>query len=97
MGETVTTLGTTDLETPNVSAARNIEGRFPNYEQVIPKEKATLTIAFSAKLLMKACKIAADFGLETMKMEFTTDMNPVKITGSRHGQDLTVVLMPMKI
>jgi DNA polymerase III sliding clamp (beta) subunit (PCNA family) len=97
MGETVTTLGTTDLETPTVSVSKNIEGVYPNYLQVIPKDKATLRIAFSPKLLMKACKIAAAFGLDSMNMEFTTELCPVKITGSRNGQDLTIVVMPMRI
>lgn len=95
MGATETTLGTTDLETPIVRTARNIEGHFPNYEQIIPK-KAEFTINFSPRLLGVALKIAQDFELDQVKMEFTDDKSPVKITGKRNGQKLTVVVMPMQ-
>src|SRR4051812_5482267 len=92
MGKTETVLGTTDA----VRTVRNIEGHFPNYEQVIPKDKPKLKIKFSPKLLGKACKIAQEFGLDGATFEFTTDKEPVKITGTHNGQMLTVVVMPMQ-
>lgn len=95
MGATETTLGTTDLQTPIVRTAKNIEGHFPDCEQVIPK-KATFAINFNPRLLGVGLKIAQDFELEQVKMEFTDDKSPVKITGKLNGQKLTVVVMPMQ-
>lgn len=95
MGATETTLGTTDLATPIVRTARNIEGTFPNYKQIIPK-KSTFAIKFDPKLLGVALKIAQDFELTGVDMEFTDNKSPVKITGKRNGQTLTVVVMPLQ-
>lgn len=97
MGKEVTTLATTDLENPKVITARNIDAQYPNYKQVIPKDDPKdFTISFDPARMIKAAQIAKDFGLYHMKMQFTSDLNPVKITGEINGQKLTVVLMPLK-
>lgn len=95
MGEKETTLGVTDLDSPIVKTVRNIEGKFPNYKQIIPNGKATFTCEYNPKLLMDALKMAVEFGLDGVKMEFTNNESPVKITGKRNGQKLTVVVMPL--
>lgn len=96
MGSKHTTLGVTDLESPTVKVATNIEGVFPNHERVIPKGKPTLTIKFAPGLMIRACQIANSFGLDAMKLEFTDNFSPVKITGNKNGQSLTVLVMPMQ-
>lgn len=98
MGVKHTILGTTDLANPIVQTAKNIEEKYPNYEMVVPKsDPKDFVIAFSPALLIRACQIAADFGLDTIRLEFKTSLDPVKITGNRNDQDLTIVVMPMKI
>lgn len=97
MGKKTTTLGVTDLQCPTVKSVANIEGIFPNYRQSIPTAKADLVTAYSPALLMRACQMAVAFGLDSMKLEFTSALDPVKISGSHNGKDLTIVVVPMRV
>lgn len=95
MGKTETTLGTTDLQAPVVRTVTNIDGRFPNCDQIIP-QTSEFTTRYNPRLLGRALKIAEDFGLDAVDMEFTGANNPVKIMGRRNGQKLTIVVMPIR-
>ncbi len=98
LGKDQTTLGTTDLETPKVITAKNIEGTYPNYNQVIPKsDKKNLSIGFAPELMLRAFQIAKDFGLWGIKMEFSGPLCPVKMTGEKGGKRLTIVVMPVRL
>jgi hypothetical protein len=53
----------TDLDTESRAAFRPLEGPFPNYRQVIPRnlDEAKIRIGFSVAVLEKAIKIAKEF------------------------------------
>jgi len=96
MGKATSTMGVTDLQNPTIKVAQNIDGVYPKYEQIIPRDKPALAISFDPEYMLKVCQIAKSFGLRGMKMEFTTPESPVKVSGKRDGQSLTIVLMPLR-
>ena len=98
MAETNSILASTTLENHTVVTPRNIEGTFPNYQQVIPKdESATLKIKFNPRLLGKAIEIAEQvMDRDSIELQFSTATSPLKIVGERKGYKMTLVVMPTK-
>lgn len=99
MAKDVSTLAATDLETSSVIPARNIEGVFPNYEQVVPKT-SKFSISFNPALLVSLLEIAekvAGHGNSVM-LHFNGEKDPVKITAKDSNGEHTYigVGMPMK-
>lgn len=96
--DSVTAFGTTDLESPNVISARNIEGYFPNYEQVIPKHSRFQMLVNPLKLasmLEMASKVVREG--ESVLLHFNGQKNPIKVTGDdNNGISFIGVVMPMQ-
>lgn len=96
----VSTFATTDLESPNIVEAKNIEGQFPNYEQIIPRKgSATFQIVVDpvklANTLMMAAKITTSDSASVL-LSFQGSLNPFVVTGENLGFTFTGVVMPMK-
>lgn len=101
MGEQVSTLATTDLETNLVRQPRNVEGRFPDYASVFPETEPAVTISFNAHLLVELLKIAATFTPDdadgVVKIEVRTKNTPLVVRCQTAGgeQKFTGLCMPL--
>ena len=95
LGETQSTFATTDLETANVQPARNIEGNFPAYEQVIPTGKNVGQVKMSVDLMVRALKVLKDTGADAFTLELFGERNAVKMTAETSGEKILVIGMPI--
>jgi hypothetical protein len=85
-----------------------LEGRFPNWDQVIPKQTTTLTVRLSARILADLAKAAKAVGGHEPQVtfEFTDEGNGGAGAGYIHGikvklasvdgHDVGGVVMPMR-
>lgn len=100
ISDDVTTFGATDLETTSVIPAKNIEGHFPNYEQVIPTKTPIFVTAFSASYLRDLADLVlavADDRNPAVRLSFYGHKEPLKADYKTKEGELTAVLMPMKV
>lgn len=87
IGKDVATLGATDMESNEVCSTRQVEGRFPPYQEIIPKKPPTVVChidpTYMAETLMAMAKLMKDSGESyRVTMEFT----PVPQT-TKGGED----------
>ena len=100
LGESQSTLCTTDLSNASVVPTRNIEGTFPNWEQVLPKEEPKFRIGVNPALLRELLEVAESNSRKGVAvcMEFWSENEPMRVcTDNGHGIKTTLILMPMKI
>jgi DNA polymerase III sliding clamp (beta) subunit (PCNA family) len=77
---------------PRPSAA---DHSYPNWEAVLPKEKATLSVGVNAKLLLE---LAQAIGSETVRLDFIDALSPITVTPCGYNaQGGHGVIMPMRI
>ena len=95
------TLTTTDLENTDVVSTRVVEGNFPDYQQIMPKEAPTFRFAVNAKYLKE---MAAYFQKHTndksskVILEFSDPTKPLimrAIVGN--NQKAVGIIMPLRI
>lgn len=94
----------TDLETPQVFRPGKVDGRFPQYENVMPKEdaKPVFTIELDAAKLEALSKAFREFTHEsnpqhhTVRIEFYGADKAVRFDANNCGQGMTGLLMPHK-
>lgn len=96
--EDVSTFATTDLESVSVTPARNIEGTYPNYQQVQPKTcsfQICINPLMLSELLVAASKIAGVGNSVTLS--FNGNLNPMQVSAKdNQGFTFEGILMPMK-
>lgn len=86
LGETTATFRSTDLEQENVTPCTLIDGKYPNYEQVIPSKTPELSISFNAQYMAELCTALVKMqGNDTTKR-----VHPIKL--SLYGADSPMVL-----
>jgi hypothetical protein len=102
-----TTFAVTDLEKTRMVNQRNIEGRFPDYELVIPEGKKCLTVDVDADYLIKLLKVAKEFtdgkvsgdrGPCRVRLEIRRGrkwVGPLKVVALNREEEFTGILMPL--
>lgn len=99
---TQATLVTTDLERPVVLRPRPVEGRFPNWQMVMPNyDKPKFRVTVNAAYLAKIAKAYADFVKEhdrnlPVTVSFYGDDKAIRFDGTNGEQGMTCVLMPIR-
>ena len=79
----------------NILELSDIEGQFPDYDQIIPKGDPTIRIGVNPLFLMEVLK-----GLDKdaiLIIDITTPSQPIALRSKIEGQDTLTVLMPMHI
>jgi hypothetical protein len=100
LGKDQATLVSTDLENVNVLTPRLVEGRFPDTDKIVPKDKPRLTVNVDAKLLIELLQVASAFSSEDhnhkVTMEFYDSARPFVVrTRSDEGQEFTGMAVPL--
>jgi hypothetical protein len=96
-GDTVT-LSTTDLETADIVKSRTVDGKYPEWQQIMPDGEPLATITVSAKYLQDMAQYFAkyDAGGQVDMAVYGTE-KPVKMTGTtKDEQAITGLLMPIR-
>lgn len=100
-------LEVTDLGCPQVFRPRPPDGKFPNWEVVIPNKKPVFRIAVNAAYLAKVAKMCAEFGNDSrpsVVMSFYGDAEAIRFDvegrddrycGGERQQGMTAMLMPL--
>lgn len=92
----------TDLDNPQVVHVAKLDGTFPNYVAVIPKNPPVYRIVFEAELLKRLAHAALTLGKDqketAIELEFSASgLTAMKATSTnKDGQTLTAVVMPYK-
>lgn len=93
----------TDLDNPQVLNVAKMDGTYPNYVAVIPKDEPVYRIVFDAELLKRLAHAALTLGKDDKKttaieLEFTASgLTAMTATSTNQdGQTLTAVVMPYK-
>lgn len=93
---------TTDLETSQEHKTRAIEGHWPDYLKLIPKQEPTAKISISPELLLKAAKLLSAFnkkgaGLPRVELSIYGATDPVMLTSETSDHKAMVLVMPIKV
>lgn len=102
LGEETSTVIGTDLSSTSSDAVRNIEGRFPNYMDVVPDASdATGEASFNPELLIKLCEaaIAVNPRSPAIKLTLHGKLRAATILARNpnDGTELHGLIMPLSI
>lgn len=97
------TFMTTDLETATPIKFRPTEGKFPDYEPIIPDTKPAATIRVNASYLLEAAKLMQKFnklegraGLDEITLEVRDEETPLVIRAASPRHEALTLIMPIK-
>ena len=101
-GNNQATLVSTDLENVNVLTPRLVEGRFPDTDKIVPKDKARLSVNVDAKLLIELLQTAMAFSSpdqnNRVTIEFYDAKRPFVVRSSTDdGPDFLGMAVPLVI
>jgi len=98
-GEQVSTLASTDLERVSFHQPRNLDGRFPAWEKVIPEGTPTYEIAVDpillAELLTTMSKLAGDDHAKRVTMSFHQPDRPFVLRTHNPSMDALGIMVPL--
>lgn len=96
MGKEVTTFASTDMQVSKITPAKNIDGHFPSYNQIMPKAKPVFRFTVGAGYLKELATLAMEVKDKdaSLTLEFTSTLNPVKATQVSSDGTFTALLMP---
>jgi len=83
-----------NLETNGKSFPRPEVGMFPNWEAVLPKEKAKFSVALNPKLLLE---LAQAIGADAVRLDFIDESSAITVTNNASSKPGFGLLMPMRI
>lgn len=96
MGVNESTLATTDLERQNVALTRNVEGYFPEWQGVIPKDSPKATVTLSAARLVELLKALLPLtDMNSITLEVRKESSPIVIRAESADQKITAILSPI--
>jgi hypothetical protein len=98
LGETVSTLASTDLSSQSVSQPQNLEGRFPAVEHVMPAGAPVVTFSVDPKLLIALLTAAQAFtNDESKRVTFSVYAKnaPIKVDCDNDAQHFTGLIVPL--
>lgn len=85
-----------DMETVKPIKARKLEGKWPNTDMVMPKDKPELTLGFNPEYMFKICQLFKKMKLKAVRLDLYGEKKAMRMLGrTEEGQEVTVVLMPM--
>jgi DNA polymerase III sliding clamp (beta) subunit (PCNA family) len=97
LGKEVSTLATIDEDGGSlVRQPRNVEGRFPNTDAVLPTGKPVASITVDAALLAELLQVAAQFADQGYVTIDLFGKGPARITGKNSSQNFTGLIMPVE-
>jgi hypothetical protein len=97
LGRDVSTLATIDEDGGSlVRQPRNVEGRFPNTDAVLPTDKPLASIMVDANLLAELLQVAAQFASHGHVTIDLFGKGPARITGKNESQEFTGLIMPVE-
>jgi hypothetical protein len=89
---------TTDLESTQLIQLRRIEGQFPDYEQIFPKDAPVVEVAVNAAYLSGLLDILGKLGgTNGVKMKFYGSDKPIVLEASNGDQSGRGMIMQIKI
>lgn len=95
IGTQQTTLASSTLDSNIVRQPRNVEGRFPNVDKVIPKTAPAVTLTFNPKFLAELLQVASEFAADgIVTIEVRGANQPLVIRASSPSQTFTGLAMP---
>ncbi len=99
LGKNEVNFGATDLESAPTSYNRLLEGRFPDYRQVFPKNDPVVTITVDPRLLIEVLKVAAavaDADNCQVTLSIVTPKVPMRVEAKNGtGQSFQGLIMPL--
>lgn len=96
LGKDVSTLTTIDEDGGSlVRQPRNVEGRFPNTDAVMPTAEPLASIMVDAALLAELLQVAAQFSDEGYVTIDLFSKGPARITGKNARQKFTGLMAPV--
>jgi DNA polymerase III sliding clamp (beta) subunit (PCNA family) len=95
---------TTDLDTTDQVTAKRVDGKFPNYKQVMPDKSDYIKVGISAKYLKEVCQVLEKYNDNSMvALHVRPDggnnqQYPIMVTTEDdNGNEAQAVIMPMKL
>lgn len=89
---------TYDMNTTRPVKARKVEGRWPNTDMIMPKDTPEMTIGFNPEYMLKICQVFKKMKLNAIRLDLYGDKKAMRMVGkTEDGQEVIVLLMPMKI
>jgi DNA polymerase III sliding clamp (beta) subunit (PCNA family) len=96
LGKEVSTLATIDEDGGSlVRQPRNVEGRFPNTDAVLPTGKPVASIMVDATLLAELLQVAAQFADQGYVTIDLFAKGPARISGKNSSQKFTGLISPV--
>jgi hypothetical protein len=96
LGKEVSTLATIDEDGGSlVRQPRNVEGRFPNTDAVMPTGKPVASIMVDAAMLAELLQVAAQFADQGYVTIDLFGKGPARITGKNDSQNSRVLMAPV--
>jgi DNA polymerase III sliding clamp (beta) subunit (PCNA family) len=96
LGQDMTTLATIDEDGGSlVRQPRNVAGRFPDTDRVMPTAEPLASIMVDATLLAELLQVAAQFADRGYVTIDLFSKGPARITGKNASQNFTGLIMPV--
>jgi DNA polymerase III sliding clamp (beta) subunit (PCNA family) len=89
---------TTDMETANITMARRVEGKFPEYEVLFPTGKPVAEVLLNGDYLSELVGIMAKLGGATkqVRLKFYAPNKPIVMEAGNENQRSRGLIMPIK-
>jgi hypothetical protein len=96
LGKEVSTLATIDEDGGSlVRQPRNVEGRFPNTDAVMPTGKPVASLMVDATLLAELLQVAVQFAIDGYVTIDLFAKGPARVTSKNESQKFTGLIMPV--
>jgi DNA polymerase III sliding clamp (beta) subunit (PCNA family) len=99
LGEKESILATTDGEAVHAETIPNVEGRFPDYEAVLPRDEPRARVDLNPELLLDLVRLARDFVANMEARRITLEVRdpgtPIVIKATNGTQEFVGLLMPL--
>lgn len=85
-----------DLETVRPVKAKKLEGRWPNTDMVMPKDKPEMTLGFNPDYMLRICQVFKKMKLKAVRLDLYGEKKAMRMIGkTEEDQEVIVILMPM--
>ena len=85
----------TDLESSQVKQARRVDGKFPDYEQIFPKEDAVAEVVLNGEMFSELVKVMSGLH-EQVKVKFYGKEKPIVLECGTDAQKARGMIMPIR-
>jgi hypothetical protein len=100
LGNSLTTFAATDLERARVLQVRNVEGRFPEVDGIIPSGEPKRTVDVDPSLLIDVLKAALAFTDDESKrvtIELRDGGTPIVVRRKNNDQEFIGLVVPLQV